>query len=172
MATTQSLRVNAFSVNIDMIYRQTDDLGSKPRRMNLPWYLTLSNGTGANKANYSWWASYTIAASGTQNIDLRALTDEYGNAVAMNVLKALAVKLTASTDAAAKVKVGAAGSNAFSAIFNDPTDALVVKLNGFNVLGCDDSAGYTVDATHKNLLLTNLSSTQSITVVIAVLGEK
>ncbi len=172
MATSQSLRTNSFLLNIDLTYRQTDDLGSKPRRMLLPWYLSLTNGTGANKANFAWQAQYVIGASGTQAIDLRALADEFGNTVAMNVLKALAIKLVSSADTAAKVQLGAGATNKFSAIFGDPSDALTVKNGGFCCVAVDDATGYTVDATHRNILLTNLSSTQPVTVIIAVLGEK
>lgn len=170
MAT--SLKVNNLAMVFNGSYRATNDYGSKAAKFDHDWAIALTNGTGSGSANFAYQDQLTISASSSSTVDLNALTDEFGNAIAPSKVKLLAIRLYSSSDTAASLNIGGAASNTFSAIVANANDIVVCRYQGWIVFACTDSTGYAVDATHKDLKILNNSSTQSVVVDLVVVGVK
>lgn len=100
---------------------------------------------------------YSIAASGTQTIDMSAFTDLAGTAITPS--KAL-VLILIPTGAGVKLEPGA--SDPLTWFFAGTTPSVSIPVGGLFVYA--EPVGQTVDATHKNLKLTNLSGSVTLTV--------
>lgn len=104
-------------------------------------------------------------AGSAQTLDLQSVSSAAGGAVVdvvLTKLKAIAI-FNRATTAGYVLQVGAAASNAFTAIFSDATDELVIGPQGMALIVYP--AGYTVDATHKDLKFDPGANTFNVTVV-------
>lgn len=111
-------------------------------------------------------AQYTLAASGTQTIDLRNYTDML-NVTHTTTSKVLGMIITV---AGANVKLEPGATNPLTWFWTGTNPVLTIKSGGFLVFGDGDFT--TVDSTHKTLLLTNLSGSVSTVVRVGILcGE-
>lgn len=166
-----TLKTNQLTFIFDGSYRTTNDYGSKAARFDHDWAITLANGTGNNQCNFAYQDQITITASGSSTIDLFALTDEFGAAVAPAKAKVIAIRLYSSTDTAASLNVGAAASNIFAAHLANSNDIIVVPYTGMWIATAPRS-GFTIDATNRNLKIANNSATQSVVVDFVMVGTK
>ncbi len=124
--------------------------------------------SGINLTTWSqlFAAQYTIAASGTQNIDLSSFTNIVTEATTFAKVLALAFFASGSS---ATLSPGA--SNALVWFFGSATDSITIVDGGCFAIGAPITAvGQTVDGSHKNLLITNPGAT-TLTVTILVLGH-
>lgn len=168
----QTLKTNALQFLFDGSYRNSNDFGTDPSRFLHSWLLPLTNGTGANNANFAWSDKLTITASNSSTIDLSSLTDRFGNAIAPTIIKLFGVKLVSSTDTAATISIGNAASNQWVSVIEGTNDLVKIRYGGFAVFGCKDATGYAVSGTNKNLKILNNSATQSVIVDVVVVGVK
>lgn len=130
-------------------------------------------GTGINSANKWTTKSYSIAASGGQDIDFNALTDPEGTAVSFTKVRGLIVELPSGVSSATSIRVGPAdaGSNPISSMTKATTDAVIVANGGCALLFNPTAAGYAISGSAKVLHITNLDGSNSATVYVTILGE-
>jgi hypothetical protein len=169
MAT--SLRTNQLTFIFDGSFRKTNDYNGVATPFKHDWAIALANGTGSGYANFAWQDEYTIAASGNQVVDLRALTDDYGTAQVCTKVAVLAIRLNASSDTAATISVGNAASNGFTGICSSLTATIPIRYEGWVVWVCKDATKMATSATDRNVKILNNSSTQSVDVDVVVIGE-
>lgn len=106
---------------------------------------------------------YTIAASGTQSIDLRNFVDLL-NVSHTTTNKVIGMMLSVS---GANVKLEPGTTNPLTWFWTGTTPVLTVKAGGFLCFGDGDST--VLDLTHSTLKLTNLSGSVSAVVRIGFL---
>lgn len=161
--------VSSISLNINQTWSQSvtdapfQSIRQGPDSQGLNW-----NSTSSPSPNYIIPEVYTIAASGTQNIDLTNCTSTLGETVTFTSIYSVMVLPSAAN--AGNCQVGPNGTNGFPAYGASTT--ITVPPGGINFQGCGSSAtGTTVDSTHKILTITNPSGSASMTVVIVISGQ-
>lgn len=113
---------------------------------------SLTSGTGANKAQIAIADQRSLTTGANETLDLKAMASAFGSA-AVTKIKAIRFELVTAT-AGYTLKVKAGSSNGLSAFFSDASDEVVITAGGALQLEAPVD-GYTVDATHKTLLITN-----------------
>lgn len=114
-----------------------------------------SNGTGAGQVDLIYAAQLTFVASTPQTLDLTALTDLHGAAVAFARIRELAIQVVTKT-VDFNLTVGNAAANAFSAFWGATgTDTVMAgSIRYFtDPTTIGTSKGAFVDSTHKSLKL-------------------
>lgn len=133
---------------------------------------TLSGSYNAVVATYQHGqiAQYTLAAAGTQTVDLYSLTAINGESATITKFKGLLLVATGTTGGQIKIEPGA--SNPFAMGFSGTTPALTLDvftgLDTFFVLA--NGISMTVDNTHKNVKLSNPGSQSIVAAIFAMLG--
>lgn len=148
----------------------TPDLGSAGYSFALTKAIALSTGTGADQADLVWTDTRTIAASGTDDLDLAgSLTGMLGGTLTFARIRAIYVAAaTANTN---NVLIGAAASNQFVGPFGASTHTLAVKPGGVALLANRDTTGWAVTAATADLLrIANSGSGTGVTYDIAIIG--
>jgi hypothetical protein len=168
----QTLKTQLLNFSLDAFYSNTNDFSTDTARFLHSWVLSLTNGTGANNANFAWSDKLTITSSSSSTIDLSSLTDRFGNVIAPTKVKLFGVKLVSSTDTAATISIGNAAGNQWVSILAGTNDLVNIRYGGFAVFGCADSTGYAISGTNKDLKILNNSATQSVIVDVVVIGVK
>lgn len=132
--------------------------------------LTFANGTGANQADRVWSDRRTLAASASESLDLAAtLTDPFGATLTLARVKVLLIEAAAANTN--NVVIGGAASNAFTSLFGDATDKLVIRPGGFLLLAAPDATAYAVTAGTGDLLqVANSGAGSSVTYDVTVIG--
>jgi hypothetical protein len=133
--------------------------------------IALASGVAAGQADLIYSDTNTLAASGTATLDLAGVLTDLGSTLTFVKVKALVV--TAADSNTNNVVVGGAASNAFSSMFADATDKLVVRPGGFGAVsvGSGDLNGYAVTAgTGDQLLIANSGAGTSVTYTVAIVG--
>lgn len=130
----------------------------------------FENGTGAGQGNACYIDEFSIAASGTLNIDLSgSLTDRLGNPVVFTAVKA--ILLIADATNVNNVIFGN-GTNPFVGPFNAGADTVTIEPGGFMLLMTPSAAGWAVGAGSSDVIkLANSSSGTAVTGTIVIIGE-
>lgn len=116
-------------------------------------------------------AEYTIAAAGTQAVDLRTFTDLAGNSVA-TADKALAIIIIVTGAAADLLNVKKHGTNGLQWFFGGASEGVNIPGGGMLLFSeGSSSTGTTVDASNKQLLLTNNGAASLTVKVVALLSD-
>ena len=151
-------------------YTGSNDLAAPAQQIAFSEVLNYKFGTSANQADILFADTRTLAASGTESLDLNGvLADAFGAAVA--AVEVVAVIVTADAGNTNNVEVGGAAANAFP-LFKDPTDIAVVKPGGFFAIGTPTNPGYVVTpATGDLLKVTNSAAGTPITYTIIIVGR-
>lgn len=125
------------------------------------------DGTSSNKANRAW-SDYgaTLAAAGTRNLDLRALTNVFGAAVTMAEIRAVGIYVrdTADTDHLDFAKGASNGFTGFGTNFS-----MRVQRGTWIWLVCPLDGEYPTGASDKVLDITN-NSAATVTYDLVVIG--
>ena len=117
----------------------------------------------ASLYNSVFAAEYTLAASGTQSIDLKNFVDlAFETHTTTDKVIGIMVSVTG-----AAITIAPGASNGLVWFWTGTSPIVTIKAGGFLVVS--DGAATTVDATHKTLTLTNLSASVVATVRIAIL---
>ena len=126
--------------------------------------FTHTSGNGANQMNQLWHSTETIVASGTNVIDLTGgITNAFGTVLTMAEVRLLTFK--AGSTNASTIQIGG-GASAFSSMFADASDALLIRPGGFIMLVGPDATGYTAGS--GNLTLINNSGAGVATIDIYI----
>lgn len=132
----------------------------------------VANGTAAGQANAYYEDDFSIAASGTLDIDLSGtLTDAHGVAVVFTAIKEILI--TADAANTNNIVVGNHPTAAFVGPFAAAANTIALKPGGrLNVSDGYSAAGWAVTATTADMLrLTNSAAGSAVTGTIAIVGE-
>ncbi len=145
------------------------DRGVARYPITAPDTIGVASGTSAGQADLFFDDQRTLAASGTENIDLAAsLADPAGDTLTFVKLKG--IWIYAASANGGNIRVGGAGSNEFQGPFAASGDKITVAPGGiFQVIA--PAAGWTVTAgTGDILLIENLDGAAAVTYDIALFG--
>lgn len=166
---------DSFSGNIKFaltgIFAGTNDLSTVQQAINYNKSYNITNGTGASQANMIWMDQRTIAASGTDDLDLAGgLTNSFGTTINFTVLKGIIVY--ASSANTNNVVIGGDATAPMINWVGAGNDTVVVKPGGLFALIDPGATGYEITATTADILqIANSSSGTSVTYDIILLGE-
>lgn len=150
---------------------QALDMGIGRAPQLLSKSMTLASGTGAGKADKLFADRRTLAASGTEDLDLAGvLLDAFGVAITFARIKGLVI--VASKDNVNNVLVGAASGSPWATLLNS-TGVLTLRPGAFVAVGTGvaDPTGYAVTATTADLLkIANSAGSTSVTYDIHIIG--
>lgn len=150
---------------------QSGDGGTAQLPVNVSQELALADGTAADQANAVYIDAFSIAASGSLNLDLAGggLTDRLGNALNFTAVKA--ILLIADATNTNNIVVGN-GTNPFVGPFGAGTHSLAVEPGGQILLATRTAAGWAVVAgTGDVLKLANSGAGSAVTGTIVIVGE-
>lgn len=123
------------------------------------WY---DNASITNRVTTWGKASGTLDAAGTATIDLTALTGPDGSTVTLATLVCGIIRITSTTG---KLRIGNAAANAHLLDFGAANDTWTIRPTGPGLPFGDPvgTTGYTVDGTHKNVMVENTHGSESVT---------
>lgn len=145
-------------------------LGNPEASVNLALSSTLQNGRGANQATLLWYDAQTLAASGTENVDLVGTEETaYGDTVNFDRVKGFIVKNTSSgTDTI--LRVGGAGATAWFGWISANDDYIRIRPGGVAYILAPDATAYDCSAGNDILKLENESATETLSYEIGIIG--
>ena len=157
------------SVELAAVLTGSPDFGAPSSRVNLAQQLDLASGTGAGKADKIWTDQRTIAASGSEDLDLAgSLTDVFGGTITLATVKVLYVRASAANTN--DVVLGNASSNAWDTLLGD-TGTVTLKPGAIFLVAATAANPWGVTASTGDLLkVANSSSGSSVTYDICVIG--
>lgn len=149
-------------------FQSTVDLGEVLHSVAWGPSYSFTDGTGANQAKAVFTDTRTITASSSEDLNLDALVDAFGNTIVGTKIKALAVQAaSANTN---DVVIGGAASNQLATLFGDVSDTIKVKPGGLFLVVAPNATGYAITASTGDLLkIANSSSGSSVSYTIAIL---
>jgi len=165
-----ALGTTSVSVAVSSSQVKTLDLGDATFPVALTLAITLLNGTGAGQADLIFTGTRTLAASGTENLDLAgSLTDAYG--ATMTFARIKGVIIGAATGNTNDVQVTRPASNGVP-LYLAAGDGQAVRPGAFIVpLACSDATGVAVTAGTGDLLtITNSAGTTGVTYTVIIIG--
>lgn len=149
---------------------QALDLGMGSAKQSLSKSMSLSNGTGAGKADRIFSDRRTLAASATEDLDLAGvLLDAFGSAITFVRVKGLIIAAAAAN--VNNVVVGAA-TNPWATLLS-ATGTVTLRPGAFFAVGTGvaDATGYAVTASTGDLLkVANSAAGTSVTYDIHIIG--
>jgi hypothetical protein len=150
-------------------YTNSLDLQAVSAPLDINRQFNFADGVGLNAANRIWSDTRTIAASGTDSLDLAgSLSDAFGSTFTLARVKALMV--AASPNNSNNVVVGA-GSNAWSTWVGGTNPTVTVRPGGMLLVVAPDATGYAVTAGTGDILqIANSGAGSSVTYDVIVMG--
>ena len=145
------------------------DLGTAKFPVEYSSTTSMGSGTGSGLADLLFTDTRTIAASGTEDLDLAGgLTDGLGNTLTFAKVKAIMIK--AASGNTNDVTVSPASANGFLGPFNAAADLVSIPPGGIFMVQAP-VAGWTVTAATGDLLtIANSSSGTGVTYDIIIVG--
>lgn len=158
------------SVLLNAVQTAQKDLQPVRSPLDYSKAMQMATGTAANQADLLWSDTRTIAASGTDPLDLAgSLIDALGATLTFARVKGLIIAAAAGN--VNDVVLGGAASNGFVSWVGDPTDKVKVKPGGLLVLMSPGATSYPVTAaTADQLLIANGGGTTSVTYDVVIIG--
>jgi hypothetical protein len=146
------------------------DLGTPKSALNFVRTLELADGVGLNQADQIFHDQRTLAASGSENLDLAgALIDAFGNTLTFSAIKGMIFFAAAANTN--NVQVGNSGVNGFINWVGDTTDLINIKPGGIFCLFDPTASGYPVTAGTGDLLnVANGGAGTSVTYDVVLIG--
>lgn len=167
----QSLDGQLISLNIQATINNPKAQQSVQAVLALAKAVQLTSGTGANQADRIFADTRTIAASGTDPLDLAGvLVDAVGTT--MTLLRAKLLYVAASAANSNNVVVGGAGANAFINWVGAAAHTVNVRPGGFLCLYAPDAVAYAVTAATGDILnIANSGAGTSVTYDVVIMGS-
>ncbi|SFI31438.1 hypothetical protein [Nitrosomonas sp. Nm34] len=160
------------SINITLAIALANvmDIGQSNYPINFGVNFPFENGSGDGQASAAWTDERTIAASGSENLDMAGvLADAFGATFSVTKIKGLLVAANANNTN--DVLVGGHASAAVASFFGDATDILRVKPGGAIALIAPKAAGYAVIPTTADLIkVANSAGGTPVTYKILIIG--
>lgn len=147
-----------------------NDFGGPSFNATIEKLKTLINGTAADQADIAWADERTIAASGSEDLDLAGvLADAFGATVDM--AEVVAILIIADAGNTNDVVVGDASAPV--PLFGGTNPTFSVPPGGFFFVAAPDASGlFTVGAgSTDDLKIANSSSGTGVTYQIAIIGR-
>ena len=147
-------------------------LGTASATIAKAFDLTTTDGVGAGQADKLYQGAFSIAASGTQDLDLAGvLLDAFAGVISMARVKGIIV--SASPTNVNDVLVGGAAATVFSSWVGSATDKVRLRPGALLALlaGRTDATGYVTAAGTSDLLrLANSGAGSVVTGDVVILG--
>jgi len=158
------------SLRVQSTLANTLDLAQAAVPLDWRSVIELGTGTGTGQADRQFSDRRTLAASGTENLDLAGgLTDGLGATITMARLKGIVVKASALNTH--NVLVGGAGANGLLGLFGDVTDVLVVRPGAEIMVIVPDATAIAVTAATGDILkVANSGAVSSVEYEIILIG--
>jgi len=146
------------------------ELSTITGKVNETQTLSFANGTGANQANNRFDDTRSVDASSTDSLDLAGgLTNNLGTTLTFTKVKY--IRISAASTNGDNLEVGG-NAAAFSTIFGDATDKIIIPPGGHFILSNPSAAGFAVTATTADILdIANADSGAAASYDIVVIGE-
>lgn len=160
-------------VELQATERNALDLVAATAPLQVERNLILRNGTGAGNANILWSDQRTIAASGTDDLDLNGTTLKTAFNADVAMARVKGIYIAAASTNTNNVVVGGAASNQFATWVGAATHTVVVRPGGFIMLGTGqaDATCYAVTAATGDILrVANSGAGTPVTYDIVLLG--
>lgn len=160
--------VATVSVSIDSTLTDVGDLSNAQNHLQQKYDLSLASGTGNGQSNNIFIDQRTLAASGTEDIDLAGvLTNKFGQTITFTKVKTIIVH--AAVGNTNNVVISRPASNGL-VLFSAGSDALPIQPNGTFMISAPN-AGITVTASTGDLLtVTNSGGTTGVTYDLVIAG--
>lgn len=164
-----SLGSTSVAVSVSSSHIKSLDLGDATFPIALTGIVNLLNGTGAGQGDLIFTDTRTLAASGTEDLDLAAsLADAYGAMLTFARIKAVIIVAAAANTN--NVRVTRPASNGVP-LFLAASDGLDVRPGGFFAWACSDVTGVAVTAGTGDLItITNSAGTTGVTYTVVIIG--
>lgn len=158
------------NLSVSALLSSALDLVTSQAPLKFEQAFTLTDGTGANQANNVFSDTRTLAASGSESLDLAGvLTNAFGATLTFTKIKAIFI--AADSTNTNDVVVGGAATNAFASMFGAATDKIKVKPGGAFAIVAPDVNGFAVTAGTADLLqIANSGGTTGVTYDIIIIG--
>jgi hypothetical protein len=165
MAPTLTTKI---SVAFQAEYANVSDLGTAVDPIDLQRVIRMPSGTAVGQADRCWQGRHTLAASGSENLDLAGgLTDEFGNVLTFVKVKGIYVR---AADANVNdVIIGGAASNGFLGPFGAAAHTIAVAPGIMQPLTTKIGWGVTA-GTADILKVANGGAGTSVTYDIVIIG--
>ncbi len=165
------MALNNTKLTLSLASTQTNplDLATGQAPLNYLKSIALSSGTGTNQADRIWHDQRTLAASGSETIDLAgALTDVFGATLTFARIKmVLIVASAANTNA---VNVNREATNGVP-LFLAASDGIPVRPGGLFCWAAPDATAVAVTAGTGDLLaIANSGAGTSVTYDVVIIG--
>jgi len=152
------------NIMLSLVHTKSLDLNTPTDTINETRGKSFTNGTGANQADTIWHDTRPLADAANDTLDLHTgtddagnITDAFGDAVTLDILKALYIK-NKSTDA--NLLIGGAAATQLG-LFADPADVLKLPPGGEFLYIAPDATGLDV-TTNESLKLAHDGTGSSI----------
>lgn len=149
-----------------------NDLARPKQELNQRVSLAFTDGTGASQCDEVFLDTRTIAASGSDSLDLAGgLANAFGETITFAEIVAILVR--AAPGNTNDVVVGGAGSNTFAGPFADAGDKIKVGPGGVFLIAAPGAAGIggVTASTGDILQIANGGSGTSVTYDIVIVGR-
>lgn len=129
--------------------------------------FSWASGVAADQADQVYSDTITIAASSDTTLDLTALTDAFGDALAFARIKAIiAIALAANTN---DVLMGAAAADQFLGPLGSATDTIAIRPGGILACVSPDATGWALGVT-TDLMFANGGAGTGVTFDLVLIG--
>lgn len=167
MPTTLKTVVTA---QIDAVYKNLLDISTPTDSFQKKSKIELTNGTGANSADLMFHDQRTLAASGTENLDLAGSLVNPLTGEVMTFVEVRAVLVTAASGNTNSVQVTRPSTNG-APLFIGGSDGINVRPGGLFMWAAPADGGLTVTAGTGDLLtVTNTGAGTPVTYDIVIIG--
>lgn len=178
MANT--LSVNQMKAGVGWDYETTLPYGNNLQVNSYTYSKVLANGSGLGfaskiavvQADGSTGGAAALVASGTVTYDLTAMTDPFGAAVSFSKVRIIYLE---NFSAAATTTINAGGGTnpwvGAAQPLNGTTPTVRIPSAGVWFLANNTAAGFTVDGTHKTLVITNEDGSNPAQYKLCIVGE-
>lgn len=131
--------------------------------------VQISNGSGANQANLLYQEETQLADAANVERDLNdgSLTDAFGDAVAMTILRALYIK---NSSADASLLIGGSAATQLG-LFADGSDILKLRPGGMLLVTAPDATGVAVTGSGDLKLTHDGTGSDPLTFELIALGS-
>lgn len=161
--------VTKITASVSADYGKALDLSVVSSPTNYAKVVSLANGTGDKQADRIFTDTRTLAASGTEDLDLAGvLVDAFGQT--LTFVKVKAVLVAAALGNTNNVNVTRPASNGL-ALFLAASDGLAVRPGGMFMFACSDNTAVPVAAGTGDLLtITNSAAGTPVTYDVIIVG--
>lgn len=160
----------SFSVAVQGLFVGGLDLQTQVSKLSFTRGTSLDNGTGTSQVDLIWSDTRTIAASGTDDLDLAGTALQTAFGANLTFVKVKLIAVYAATGNTNNVVIGGAAATQFLAGFGAAAHTYAVPPGGLFVVAAP-VAGWTVGAGASDLLrVANSGAGTSVTYDICMLG--